>query len=172
MAWPTRQSNCSLQIMWIVSIPATMIDTPKCLEVRHWARNGFDGRLQKTPNYSQIPFGREKEVDRVARPRNGAILVFPFASSCTLGAFADQIRPPAQPQRVGQIPTHARQQDFQRKVDPFEYLAQRAIDQTFAEIKPGSNCPVSLSRQNQIRRQSFQPEAHPSAANATNPREV
>src|ERR1035437_8156997 len=54
----------------------------------------------------------------------------------------------SQTQRVGHVPAHASQHDFQRVVEPFEHLLQGAIDQTFAKIKHGRDCRLCLLRQN------------------------
>jgi len=56
----------------------------------------------------------------------------------------------AQAQRVGHVPAYAGQHDLQRIVQPFEDLAQGAIDQTFAEIKHGQDCRLCLLRQNRF----------------------
>jgi hypothetical protein len=53
-----------------------------------------------------------------------------------------------QTQWVGHVPPYARQHDFQRIVEPFEDLAQGAIDPTFTAIMHGADCRRSLLRQN------------------------
>ena len=46
----------------------------------------------------------------------------------------------AKAQWVGHIPTHADQHNLKGLMQPFENLAQGAIDQTFAKIKHGQDC--------------------------------
>jgi len=52
----------------------------------------------------------------------------------------------SQAQRVGHVPAHAREHDFQRVVKPLEDLGQRAVDQTLVEIKHGPDCRLCLTQ--------------------------
>lgn len=54
----------------------------------------------------------------------------------------------AQAQRVSHIPTHAGEHHLKRIVQPFEDLAQGAVDQSLPEIKHGPDCRLRLSQQN------------------------
>ena len=52
-------------------------------------------------------------------------------------------------QRVRYVPAHASEHDLQRVVQPFEDLAQGAVDEALAEIEHGSDCRLRLLQQNQ-----------------------
>jgi transposase InsO family protein len=56
----------------------------------------------------------------------------------------------AQAQRISRIPTHAGEHHLKLIVQPFEDLAQGAVDQTLAEIKHGPDCRLWLSQQNRL----------------------
>ena len=63
-------------------------------------------------------------------------------------AFPHHLFNVTQAQRIGHVPSHARQHHFQRVVQPFENFASSAIDQTFTEIMHALNCRFCLLRQN------------------------
>lgn len=53
-----------------------------------------------------------------------------------------------QAQRIGYVPANAGEHDFQRTVEPNEYLAQGAVDRTYTEIKHGLDCRLRFLQQN------------------------
>ena len=55
-----------------------------------------------------------------------------------------------QAQRVRHIPAHAGEHHLKRVVQPFEDLAQGAVDQTLAEIEHGRDCRLCVSQQNPL----------------------
>ena len=50
-----------------------------------------------------------------------------------------------QAQRVGHVPAHAGQHDFQRVVKLLEDFAQGTVDQLLAQIDHGRDCHLSLT---------------------------
>ena len=65
-------------------------------------------------------------------------------------AFPHHLFNVTQAQRIGHVPSHARQHHFQRVVQPFENFASSAIDQTFTEIMHALDCRLCLQRQNRF----------------------
>src|ERR1035437_6409295 len=64
------------------------------------------------------------------------------------GALLHHLLDVAKAQRVSHIPAHAGEHNLKPIVQPFEDLAQAAVDQTLAEIKHGPDCRLCLLQQN------------------------